>query len=71
MDWIFYKYCINQEINFIEYKFEEGNELNIVWMSIYLNLYENNIDNELKYSKEFQILSKNSWTENENIIVNP
>ena len=29
-------------------------------MSIYLNLYENNIDNELKYSKEFQILSKNS-----------
>ena len=40
-------------------------------MSIYLNLYENNIDNELKYSKEFQILSKNSWTENENIMVNP
>ena len=25
-----YKDIINQEINFIEYKFEEGNELNIV-----------------------------------------
>ena len=68
-----YKEIINKEIKYKEYKFENGYELNKILMSVYLN--ENDIENELKLSKEYQILSKNSYLflkyENENIISEP
>ena len=70
-----YKEIINEEINYKEHQYENGNGLNKALMSVYLN--ENNIEsevNEFKLAKEYQILSKNSClflkTEKENIITN-
>ena len=58
---ISYKNILNSEINYILFEFNPGNELNKALMSMYLNIYENNISNELRMAKEYQILSKNSY----------